>query len=305
MENRNNNHIILAAGLWLLSACGNQPLPYDASGTFEAVETLVPAEANGVLKQFTVEEGQHLDVGASLGYIDTAQLYLRKKELQARITAILSKRPDIAAQLAALQEELRHAKNEQERLANLLQADAATQKQYDDASAEVNVIRKQIVAQQSTLGITSTALNEETATLYVQLEQLDDQLAKSCIINPVKGTVLTKYMEAHEMATIGKPLYRIADVSSLLLRAYVPGTLFDGIKLGQQVRVQVDRDKDGYKTYNGVIEWISDKAEFTPKTIQTKNERANLVYAIKVRVKNDGFLKIGMYGQILFDHKKE
>lgn len=299
--------IILLLGLsaFFYTSCNNDKLPYDASGAFEAVETIVSAEVNGTIKEFSLEEGQDLKIGQCVGYIDTVQLYLKKKQLEAQTAAVLSKRPNVATEIAALQEELRHAKSEQERLVNLVKADAATPKQLDDATAELSIIRKRITAQQSSLGITSASLLKETNPLYVQIEQINDQLAKSKIVNPVSGTVLTKYVEANEMATVGKPLYRIADVSSIILRAYITGEKFSNIKVGQQVRVQIDQGKDNFKTYEGVIEWVSNKAEFTPKTIQTKDERANLVYAIKVRVKNDGYLKIGMYGQVLLKHDNE
>lgn len=291
--------LLIGLSALLYISCRQKELPYDASGSFEAVETIVSAEANGTIKEFSLQEGQDLAIGQVVGYIDTVSLYLKKKQLEAQARAVLSKRPDIAVAIAALQAELRHAKSEKERLTNLVKADAATPKQLDDANAQVNIIQKRIAAQQSSLGITAASLQEETNPLYVQIEQLNDQLAKSKIVNPVKGTILTKYMEENEMATIGKPLYRIADLSTIILRAYINGEKFADIKVGQQVKVQIDQGTDRYKNYSGVIEWISSKAEFTPKTIQTKDERANLVYAIKVRVKNDGYLKIGMYGQVL------
>src|SRR5690606_30232027 len=172
-------------------------------------------------------------------------------------------------------------------------------RELDNANAQVAIIRKRIEAQQSSLGITSASLQQETAPLYVQIEQLNDQLTKSKIINPKKGTVLSKYAEESEVMAPGKPLYKIANLSTLILRTYLTGDQLSSIQLGQKVTVQIDQGQDSYKNYEGTIEWISSKAEFTPKTIQTKKERANLVYAMKIRVKNDGFLKIGMYGQVL------
>lgn len=281
-----------------LTSCGKKELPYDASGTFEAVETIVSAEATGVIKALNLEEGQILKAGESVGYIDSIQLYLRKKQLEAQITAVLGKKPDVSAQVAAYREQLKQAVREQQRITNLLKADAATPKQLDDANAQIAIIKKQIAAQESALGITSTGLNKETLPLGVQIEQLNDQLLKSKIVNEVAGTVLTKYAEVNEMAVTGKPLYKISDLSSIILRAYITGNQLPSVKIGQQVEVLVDDANGKYKTYEGTIEWISDKAEFTPKTIQTKDERANLVYAIKVRLKNDGYLKIGMYGEI-------
>ncbi|SEL91080.1 HlyD family secretion protein [Parapedobacter koreensis] len=295
-----NNTTTFAIVALLLTACTPNQNGYDASGTFEAVETIVSAEANGAIKALDIQEGQQLHAGQTVGYIDSTQLYLRKRQLQSQIGAVLSKRPDIAAQVAALQEQLSQAIREQQRIANLVKADAATPKQLDDADAQVAIIKKQIAAQQSSLGITAASITQEASPLEIQVAQLEDQLAKSRIVNPVEGTVLVKYAEANEVATVGKPLYKIADLSAIILRAYVTGPQFAQLKLNQQVTVLVDDVDGGYREYRGVVEWISDKAEFTPKTIQTKDERENLVYATKIRVKNDGLLKIGMYADVRF-----
>jgi HlyD family secretion protein len=292
--------IISIVSTLLVIACTSGETDYDASGTFEAVETIVSTEANGTIKALDLNEGQTLKAGAQVGYIDSLQLFLKKKQLLAQIRVVLSKRPNVAAQLATLYEQLKQAKREQQRIANLLKADAATQKQYDDATSQVAVTERQIDAQESSLGITSASLNEEVLPLRVQIEQLDDQLSRCRIINPVNGTVLVKYAEAQEMAQSGKPLYKIADLSTIVLRAYITGDQLPKVKLNQKVTVLVDADAGSYKEYPGTIEWVSDKAEFTPKTIQTKDERANLVYAVKINVKNDGVLKIGMYGEVKF-----
>lgn len=283
-----------------LNACSEKKNAYDASGTFEAVETIVSAEATGVIKELKIREGDSLTAGQVIGYIDTTQLYLKKKQLLAQSKAVLSKRPDIHSQLAAFREELKHAEHEQQRISNLVKADAATPKQLDDANAEITIIKKEIEAKQTSLGITSSSITEEAIPYNVQMEQLNDQLAKSRIVNEVNGTVLTKYVEVNEMASLGKPLYKIADLSTIILRAYITGDQFAKVKLGQTIKVMVDDGKGKYNEYNGNVEWISNKAEFTPKTIQTKDERANLVYAIKIKVKNNGYLKIGMYGEIKF-----
>ncbi|MGK6353123.1 HlyD family secretion protein [Parapedobacter sp. DT-150] len=296
-----NNVKTLAIASLLLAACTNNQQAYDASGTFEAVETIVSAEATGAIKALAIEEGQVLQAGAAVGYIDTTQLYLKKQQLQSQISAVLSKRPNTAAQLAALQEQLAQATRERQRVANMVKADAATPKQLDDAEAQVAVIQKQLAAQRSTLGITASSLTQEASPLEVQIAQLEDQLAKSRITNPIAGTVLVKYAEVNEMTSAGKPLYKIADLSSIILRAYVTGPQFAQLRLNQPVTVLVDSADGQYRDYPGVVEWISDKAEFTPKTIQTKDERENLVYATKIRVKNDGLLKIGMYGEVRFD----
>jgi len=280
------------------TSCGNGESQFDATGTFEAVETIVSAEANGVIKEFDIEEGQTLESGQVVGYIDTVQLSLKKKQLEAQMAATLRRKPDISAELAALREDLKQARREQKRIANLVKADAATRKQLDDAGSQVDVILKKIAAQQTSLGNSSSSLSDEAESLRAQIAQIEDQLHKSRILNPVSGSVITKYAERGEMASTGKALYKVADLSEITLRAYVTGEQFAKIKLGQKVKVYIDTDAADYKTYDGTIQWISDKAEFTPKTIQTKDERANLVYAIKIRVKNDGLLKIGMYGEV-------
>lgn len=288
----------LSAGFLLLVSCNGKTTVPDASGTFEALETIISAEAAGRINGLNLEEGQLLKAGDTVGHIDSVQLYLKKKQLQAQVNAVLARKPDIPAQLAAYREQLKQALREQGRLVNLVKADAATPKQLDDANAQVAIIRKQIMAQESSLGISSGGLSKETMPLVAQIEQLNDQLGKTDLINPVKGTVLAKYVEAGEMAVAGKPLYKIADLSTIILRAYFTSNQLSAIKLGQQVKVLVDTDNGQSNAHKGVIIWISSKAEFTPKTIQTREERANLVYAVKIRLKNDGYLKIGMYAEV-------
>lgn len=282
-----------------LSSCTKKQ-QFDASGTFETEETIISAEATGRIKEFNIEEGQTLKAGQYIGFIDTAQLYFNKRNLQAQIQAGLSKRPDIAAQVAALQVQLQNAQHEQTRISNLVKADAATQKQLDDQTFMVAQIQKEIDAQLSTLDISTTSINKEAVPLQALIQQMNDQLAKCYLINPINGTVLAKYARLDEEASPGKPLYKIADVSSLLLRAYVTNDQFAQIKLGQKVKVFIDMTDTQYKEYEGEVTWISDKAEFTPKTIETKDERANLVWATKITVKNDGYLKIGMYADVKF-----
>ena len=282
----------------LMLSCKQAPQLYDASGSFEAIETLIPADASGIIQQLDIREGQVIDSGQVIGYIDSTQLHLRKKQLEAQIKAVLSKKPNISRQLAAYQVQLDQARHELARIDRLVKADAATPKQLDDAKSMVAVIEKQMEALQSTLSITSEGLSQDTEPLFTQIAQLNDQIRRCVITNPVKGTVLTTYAEPFEMAVPGKPLYKIADLSSIILRAYITGDQLTGRRLGDQVTVMVDDTSGTYKTYSGTIEWISDKAEFTPKTIQTKDERANLVYAMKIRVANDGYLKIGMYGEV-------
>lgn len=291
---------IAVLSLVLFVGCSTRQVNYDSSGTFEAVETIVSSEATGTLHKFSVEEGQILEAGKQVGYVDSLQLFLKKKQLQAQIRAVLARTPNTSKQLAALYAQLDHARNEQQRVARLLNSDAATQKQYDDATAQVSVIERQIEGQQSTLAVTKNSIVEDVIPLQIQIEQLNDQLSRCRIVNPLTGTVLVKYAEQHEMTAAGKALYKIADLSTVVLRTYVTGEQLPSLKINQPVTVYTDIADGKSETHEGKIEWISDKAEFTPKTIQTRDERANLVYAVKIRVPNDGGLKIGMYGEAKF-----
>lgn len=284
----------------LLTSCKSSDIESDASGTFEAEETIISSEASGVIRDLSLEEGEVLKAGETVGYIDSTQLILKRKQLESQIRAVISRSPDKKAQLAALEEQLKQAQYEKSRIEKLLAGGAATQKQYDDINAQVSILRSQLNATSSSLNITSGSLSEESLPLKVQIEQIEDQLSKCRLINPVNGTVLSQYVRKNEMVTVGKPLYKIADLRSLTLKAFITGDQLSSIKLNQQVKVLIDKGKDDFKEYTGTVEWISDKAEFTPKTIQTKEERANLVYAVKIAVPNDGYLKIGMYGEVLF-----
>lgn len=293
--------IALAAGIvTLLTACKDNKVLFDASGSFEAAETIISSEATGTIKQFNIEEGQTLEAGQTIGYIDSLQLYLKKKQLEAQVTAILGRKPNIPVQLSILKEQLSTTEKERIRVANLVKGDAATPKQLDDINAQIEVLKKQIEAQQSTLNISSEGIGKDVVPLQVQIAQLNDQLAKCQIINPVSGTILSKYAEVNEMTAVGKPLYKIANLSNIILRVYITGAQLPQVKLNQQVKVLTDNGKGAYKETTGTITWINDKAEFTPKTIQTKDERANMVYAVKIKVKNDGSYKVGMYGEIKF-----
>ena len=292
--------IIVFAGFVLLAiACKNEKT-FDASGSFEAVEVIISAEANGVLKAFDIEEGQVMQAGQLIGYIDSTQLYLKKKQLETQITALLAKRPNIPVQLSVLYEQLKTAETEQQRISNLVKSDAATTKQMDDVNAQIEIIKKQIDAQKSRLSISSEGINKDILPLQVQVEQLNDQLLKCKIINPINGTVLTKYAEQNEMAVAGKALYKIADLSTIILRVYISSNQLAQVKLNQKVKVHTDDGSGGFSENEGTIIWVSDKAEFTPKTIQTKEERANMVYAIKIKMPNNGVYKIGMYGEVVF-----
>lgn len=284
----------------ILASCTPKKNNVDASGSFEAEETIISSEASGVIKQFNIEEGVTLKQGQEVGYIDSIQLYLRKKQLVAQINALLGKKPNVQVQLASLKQQLQTAEKEQGRITNLLNSKVATTKQLDDINAQIDVLKKQIEAQKSTLEISTEGLNKDATPLQIQIEQLNDQLAKCKITNPINGTILSKYAEVNEVTSPGKPLYKIADLSTIILRAYITDNQLPLVKLNQKVKVLTTDQKGGYKETEGIITWINDKAEFTPKTIQTKDERANLVYAVKVKVKNDGSFKIGMYGEIKF-----
>ncbi len=289
--------IIISTGL-LSTGCNGNKNKFDASGTFESEEYIVSSEANGKLIKLEIEEGQLLKEKTLVGIIDTTQLYLKKKQLEGNIEALLSKQPDVAVQLGAIQEQINNTKKEITRIGNLVKSNAATTKQLDDLNSQLDYLTKQHNALKSSLTITTTGIQKEVLPLKAQIEQINDQLAKSYIINPVNGTVLTKYAKFSEITAAGKALYRIADVSVMTLRAYITGDQLATVKLNQKIKVFVDKGNSEQKELEGEIYWISSKAEFTPKTIQTKDERANLVYAVKIRVPNDGFLKIGMYGEI-------
>jgi HlyD family secretion protein len=276
---------------------------YDASGSFEAIETIISAEVNGKILQLNISEGDQLEPGQIIGYIDSTQLHLNKMQLTQNKKALLSGRPATKIQTEALKQELANAVLDRDRTENLVKGGVASLKQLDDANSRVTTLQSKIDAQENSLQTTTSTLNEQGNTLDVQLNEINDQLRKCTITNPVKGTVLTKYAEQYEIAVMGKPLYKIADISTLVLRAYITGDQLHEVKIGQSVKVFTDDGKGGFKETSGVVTWINDKSEFTPKAIQTKNERANLVYAIKVNVKNDGYLKIGMYGEVMLNNQ--
>jgi len=287
----------LFAGLLLLS-CSNNTNDFDATGTFEATETIVSSEASGKILSLTLEEGQELKRGEKVGFIDSTQLHLSWLQLRENQKAVLAGKPDVQTQIDATRKEIQNAQLEKKRIENLVKGEVASQKQLDDVNNKIAVLEARLAAQQNSLNTTDATLTEQSNAIKAQLAIVKDQLSKCSITNPVQGTVLTKYAMQDEMTIPGKALYKIADLSTLILRVYISGVQLSEIKLGQAVEVFVDAADGQYKTYPGSVTWISDKAEFTPKTIQTKEERANLVYAVKVKVKNDGYLKLGMYGEI-------
>lgn len=284
----------------ILIGCGNGKLKSDATGVFESEEVIISSEVTGVLSQFSIEEGQQLQAGQLVGIIDTIQLSLKRKQLEANIAAVLSKKPDAASQLAAIQRQIDAVASEKKRFEKLAESNAATQKQVDDLQNQMEILQKQYKATQSSLQITTVGLQSETLPLQAQIEQINDQIRRSRIVNPLQGVVITKYVRQNELTTPGKSLYKVADLSTMTLRVYLTGDQLAQVKLGQAVKVYSDNGQGGFRELQGEIYWISSKSEFTPKTIQTKDERANLVYAVKVRVKNNGYLKIGTYGEIKF-----
>lgn len=264
---------------------------------------IVSAEAAGKLLQLEVEEGTRLKAGEEVGLVDTVQLYLKKLQLEASMKSVESQRPDLAKQIAATKQQITTAQREKKRVENLLAAGAANQKQLDDWDAQVTLLQRQLIAQESSLMKSTNSLTEQGNSVGIQVAQVEDQLSKCHIQSPIEGTVLVKYAEAGELASVGKPLFKVGEVDRMYLRAYVTSEQLSQVKLGDEVTVYSDYGNSEQKAYPGVVTWISDRSEFTPKTILTKNERANLVYAVKIAVKNDGSLKIGMYGGVVW--KKE
>ncbi|MCW3094064.1 MAG: HlyD family secretion protein [Ferruginibacter sp.] len=313
--------------LLLTAACNSGKKQYDATGTFEADEIIVSAEANGKIIRLDVEEGTRLAKDSVVGNIDPSAIELQKEQAASSVAALNQRTNDAAPQISVLQsqagaqthqvavqqEQLKTLLKEQQRFTNLVATGAVPAKQLDDITGQVNVMRQQIAASKSQLAVIQSQVNSQRRSVAIQnrgilsekdpmnkrVAQLQDQLNKTKIINPVSGTVLTKYADANEYTTTGKAIYKIADLSVMKLRAYITGDQLAKVKLNQPVKVMVDDGNGKYRELTGMITWISDKAEFTPKTIQTKEERANLVYAIKINVKNDGYLKIGMYGEVV------
>lgn len=308
--------IVFISVALLLHACASKN-DYDASGNFEADEVIVSAQQNGVLLSYSVKEGNQLQAGDKIGQIDVKVVELQKLQTEASIAALSEKTaaPNDQAELVHRQLEVQQSQltqqlREKTRTENLVEADAATRKQLDDINAAIDQLKKQIAVTEQQLKLNTYNTNVQNRSILSEKvpmervsEQLQEQINKGQIINPVTGTVLVSYALQGEMQVVGKPLYKIANTDTLNLKAYITGAQLPQIKVGQQVKVRIDNGKDNYKEYPGTITWVSAKSEFSPKTIQTKDERANLVYAIKVRVKNDGYLKIGMYGEVLFNDR--
>jgi len=303
-------------GLFVLSAaaCHQHKIDTDASGVFESDEVIVSAEQNGKILSFPIQEGDTLAKNAIIGQIDMSNTQIQKQQVQATIAALRQKttnpRPQlelVQRQLAVEESQLAQQLREKTRTENLLKADAATQKQLDDINSAIDQLQKQIAVSRQQIALDNSNIATQNRTIFSEqaplektAEQIQDNIDKGRIVNPMQGTVLTKYALQGEMTTMGKALYKIANLDTLTLRAYVTGSQLTQVKMGQTVKVYSDEGTDAYKQYSGRVSFISDKSEFTPKTIQTRDERANLVYAVKIRVKNDGYLKLGMYGEVKF-----
>ena len=291
--------IYVLAGMALtMAACGGNEKEYDATGTFEATETTVFAEQSGALLMFDVNEGDYIDAVREVGLIDTTQTWLKIQQLDATKEVYQSQKPDMERQIAATRQQLVKAQQDEQRYRELVADGAAPSKMLDDATSQVKVLQKQLDAQISSLRTNTQTLDKQTLAADVQKEQLRDMLRKCHIVTPIKGTVLEKYVEQGEFVSVGKPLFKMADTEAMYLRAYVTSAQLQNIKLGQKVKVFADYGDGQRKAYDGTISWISSRSEFTPKTILTDDERADLVYAVKVAIKNDGFVKIGMYGEV-------
>ena len=275
------NILAIVSVAMTLAACGTSEKEYDATGTFEATETTVSAEQGGRLLTFDVKEGDPVETGREVGLIDTTDTWLKILQLQATKAVYQSQKPDIKKQIAALRQQLAKAQAEQRRYQELVSDGAAP-------------------SQVSALSTNTQALNRQMNATEAQISQLREQLKKCRIVAPQSGSVLEKYVERGEFVAIGKPLFKMADMEEMYLRAYVTSAQLQDIKVGQQVKVFADYGGGQKKTYPGTVSWISGRSEFTPKTILTDDERADLVYAMKIRVKNDGYIKIGMYGEVKF-----
>ena len=290
---------VIYIAMALLAISCTKEAEFDAQGTFEATEVVVSSEATGRILNFDIEEGMAIAANQAVGTIDSLQLHLQRKQLVAQQSALLASRPDVKKQVAALREQIAKQKTELRRVDNMLRDGAATQKQKDDIKAQIKILEGQLEAQLSTLDKNTSTINGNSVVLEAQIAALDDRISKCRIISPVGGTVLVKYAEAGELASAGKPLMKIADLKNIYLRAYFTSDQLANVKLGDEVKVVANFGGDERYDYKGRVAWISSESEFTPKTIQTKDSRANLVYAVKIAVENDGRLKIGLAGEVV------
>jgi HlyD family secretion protein len=296
------NMMIFVLTALLLFSCNDNSNQADAYGSFEADEINLSSEISGKIVEVLFSEGQEVKEGQILMIIDTTQLHLKKLQLEAQIKSILSKTKDAEPQLNVLYEQKKTLDRERIRFEKLMLDSAATKKQVDDIISQIQILEKNILALASNLSQTNSGIISEIEPLRIQILQIEDNIKRSYISSPISGTILGQYAEIGELSIPGKIIFKIANIDELFLRAYIAGTQLSDIKLGQKIRVRIDKGKNDFYSYNGEITYISDKAEFTPKIIQTKDERVNLVYAIKVKVKNDGRIKIGMPGEIVINN---
>ncbi|MGM9760845.1 MAG: HlyD family secretion protein [Parabacteroides sp.] len=292
--------IIMAAGLAMLASCENNEKEYDATGVFEATVVTVAAEQSGVLMTFDVNEGDEVALGKEVGVVDTTQIWLKIQQAEATKSVYHSQKPDMEKQIAATRQQLAKARQEQQRYKELVADGAAPGKMLDDATNQVAMLQKQLDAQISSLSTQILTLDSQLSTVDIQVSQLQDQLQKCHVAAPIQGTVLEKYVEPGEFVSVGKPLFKMADTQHMFIRAYVTSAQLKDIKVGQKAKVFSDYGDGQKQEYEGTVSWISSHSEFTPKTIQTDDERADLVYALKVAIINDGYVKIGMYGEVKF-----
>ncbi len=294
-----NKQLYILLGL-LASGCGKSDVAYDASGVFETTEVIVSAKAQGEILSFDIQEGQSIRQGDTLGHIDAVQLSLRRQQLEQSRQANDQRQLNLAAQVAALKQQIANAKKEKERFQGLLQAKAATQKQVDDIEYQISVLERQLQATTEQIRSANTSLQAQGEGIGTQISSVEQQISDATILSPITGIVLTKYAEQGEYAMPGRVLLRMANIKDMKLRAYVTAEQVTALKIGQKATVYADQGKSDRKAYEGIVSWISSEAEFTPKTIQTRDERSNLVYAVKISIINDGTIKRGMYGEVKF-----
>jgi HlyD family secretion protein len=274
-------------------------MSYDASGTFEATEIIVSAQTSGEIEYLNIEEGTRVEAGATLGLVDTTQLHLQKLQLEAGIRAMSGRSVDVALQSAPMEEQIASLERDRSRFENMVKDNAASQKQLDDINTQLAALQKQLAAQTRTITKGNSSVAGEIDGAKAQMAQLADMISKSVITSPISGTILSKYAQAGELAAPGRAIFKVADMEKMFLRAYLTSDLLSGVRIGDKVKVFADSGEDGHREFDGTVSWISETSEFTPKNIQTRNERNNLVYAVKIAVDNtDGYLKSGMYGEV-------
>ena len=320
--------LLIASLAIIVAACSKKEKDYDATGTFEATEVTISAEANGQLTLLSADEGQEVARGTVMGYVDKKQLELKKQQLEASLRQLDASRKQLVAtrssndsrqldlekQLASIRQQIANAQRERQRFSELYKDGAVARKQVDDIVYQISVLEKQLTATEDQIRSNNAAFDDQNRGISAQIEgvsrqadgieaqiaQIDDQIAKADIVSPIMGTILEKYVESGELVTVGKPLLKLADTQNMFIRAYVTSAQLQQVKVGQKVKVFADYGDNQKHTYDGTVTWISNRSEFTPKTILTDDERADLVYAMKVALKNDGFVKIGMYGEVKF-----